>query len=165
LVEAHASVGDSAETVALLVGTDERGADRSGLPLHRWLEERILPLRELPAEAQFAAVNSWWRELPWSELFLLNKLLTGAFRVGVSSLLVVRALASVSGLPPATLSHRLMGRWQPTGAWYRGLIAAGRSRDDRFRPFPFFLASPLEQPPETLGALEDWFAEWISAPS
>jgi DNA ligase-1 len=80
LVEAHASVGDSAETVALLVGTDERGADRSGLPLHRWLEERILPLRELPAEAQFAAVNSWWRELPWSELFLLNKLLTGAFR-------------------------------------------------------------------------------------
>jgi DNA ligase-1 len=53
-----------------------------------------------------------------------------------------------------------MGRWQPTGAWYRGLIAAGRSRDDRFRPFPFFLASPLEQPPETLGALEDWFAEW-----
>ncbi|MGH6916023.1 MAG: ATP-dependent DNA ligase, partial [Geminicoccales bacterium] len=160
VVEAHASVGDSAETVALLVGTDEGGADASGMPLHRWLEERILPLRELPAEAQYAAVTSWWRELPRGDLFLLNKLLTGAFRVGVSNLLVVRALARVSGLPPGALSHRLMGRWQPTGAWYRGLIAAARSADDRSRPFPFFLASLLEQSPEALGAFEDWFAEW-----
>ena len=160
LTDAHAAVGDSAETVALLVGTDAGETEGPGLPLHRWLEQRILPLRDLPAEQQFQAVTAWWRELPRSEVFLLNKLLTGAFRVGVSNLLVVRALAEVAGLPRPVISHRLMGRWQPTAAWYQALIAAEGARDDHSRPYPFFLASPLEQAPAALGPLEGWLAEW-----
>jgi DNA ligase 1 len=155
--EAHAAVGDSAETTALLLDAAEPGA--ASLPLHRWLEERILPLHGQPADRQYAAVCTWWQELPRGELFVLNKLLTGAFRVGVSKLLVVRALAEVAKLPRATIAHRLMGRPQPSAAWYRGLLAA-ESVDDRARPYPFFLASPLEADPNTLGPLEDWLAEW-----
>jgi DNA ligase 1 len=159
LADAHAAVGDSAETVTLLVHTpgDQETAD---LPLHRWLEERILPLRAQPAERQYAEVTSWWRQLPAHELFVLNKLLTGAFRVGVSQLLVVRALAALSGMPRATIAHRLMGRWQPTAAWYRGLLAPHGASDDPSRPYPFFLASPLEQAPQALGDLAGWLAEW-----
>jgi DNA ligase-1 len=127
VTDAHAAVGDSAETVALLVGADGQ-PEAPGLPLHRWLEERILPLRDLPSEQQYREVTAWWRELPRAEVFLLNKLLTGAFRVGVSNLLVVRALAEVSELPRPVISHRLMGRWQPTAGWYRGLIAATARR-------------------------------------
>src|SRR5919106_892820 len=159
LADAHAAVGDSAETVTLLVHTPG-GEEALDLPLHRWLEERILPLRQLPAEQQYAEVISCWRQLPARELFVLNKLLTGAFRVGVSQLLVVRALAAVSGLPRATIAHRLMGRWQPTAAWYRALLGAGGAEDDPSRPYPFFLASPLEQPPHELGSIDDWLAEW-----
>jgi DNA ligase-1 len=155
--EAHAAVGDSAETVALLLDAAEPGAAQ--LPLHRWLEDRILPLAGQPADRQYAEVCAWWRELPRGELFVLNKLLTGAFRVGVSKLLVVRALAEVARLPRATLAHRLMGRPQPSAAWYRGLLAA-EAADDRARPYPFFLASPLEAEPETLGPVEDWLVEW-----
>ena len=159
LADAHAAVGDSAETVTLLV---QRAGDGAGaaLPLHCWLEERILPLRALPAEHQYAEVTSWWRQLPARELFVLSKLLTGAFRVGVSQLLVVRALAAVCGLPRATVAHRLMGRSQPTATWYRGLLAAGGADDNASRPYPFFLASPLEQAPHELGDVERWLAEW-----
>jgi DNA ligase 1 len=155
--EAHAAVGDSAETTALLLDAAEPGA--ASLPLHRWLEERILPLHGQSADRQYAAVCTWWQELPRGELFVLNKLLTGAFRVGVSKLLVMRALAEVAKLPRATIAHRLMGRPQPSAVWYRGLLAA-ESADDRARPYPFFLASPLEADPSTLGPLEDWLAEW-----
>jgi DNA ligase 1 len=159
LADAHAAVGDSAETVTLLV---DPGASAEGeaLPLHRWLEERILPLRAQPDERQYAEVTGWWRELPARELLVLNKLLSGSFRVGVSQLLVVRALAAVSGMPRATIAHRLMGRWQPSAAWYRGLIAAEAASDDPSRPYPFFLASPLEQAPQALGGIERWLAEW-----
>jgi DNA ligase-1 len=156
--EAHAAVGDSAETAALLLDAAEPDATPS-LPLHRWLEERILPLHGQPADRQYAAICAWWQELPRAELFILNKLLTGAFRVGVSKLLVVRALAEVARLPRATIAHRLMGRPQPSASWYRSLLAA-ETADDRARPYPFFLASPLEADPKTLGPLEDWLAEW-----
>jgi DNA ligase 1 len=47
------------------------------------------------------------------ELFLLNKLLTGLFRVGVSNTLVVRAIAQMAALQAATVAHRLMGEWTP----------------------------------------------------
>jgi DNA ligase 1 len=160
LADAHAAVGDSAETVTLLVQRREQADPGAAVPLHRWLDERILPLRELPDERQYAEVTGWWRQLPARELFVLNKLLTGAFRVGVSQPLVVRALAAVSGLPRAAVAHRLMGRWQPTGAWYRGLLGAGGADDDPSRPYPFFLASPLEQAAHELGSIDDWLAEW-----
>ena len=80
------------------------------LPLHRWLEERILPLRGQPAEHQYAEVCGWWQELPRGELFVLNKLLTGAFRVGVSR--APGGARARRGSRPAArdLAHRLMGR-------------------------------------------------------
>jgi DNA ligase-1 len=160
VIDAHAAVGDSAETVTLLLDAGQAAGGEAGLPLHRWLEERILPLRGQPAEHQYALVTGWWRELPRSELFVLNKLLTGGFRVGVSSLLAVRALAALSGLPRATLSHRLMGTWRPGAAGFRALIAERGADDDRSRPYPFFLASPLEQAPAGLGERAAWLAEW-----
>jgi DNA ligase-1 len=156
--DAHAATGDSAETVTLLVHQGA-SAEEEPLSLHRWLEERILPLRELPDEQQYAEVSAWWRQLPLSELFVLNKLLTGSFRAGVSQALVVRALAAVSGMPRTSIAHRLSGRWQPTATWYRDLLAPEHAHDDPSRPYPFFLASPLEQP-HRLGSIDRWLAEW-----
>jgi DNA ligase-1 len=156
---AQAATGDSAETVTLLVHQGA-SAQEEPLSLHRWLEERILPLRELAEEQQYAKVTAWWRQLPLGELFVLNKLLTGTFRAGVAQPSVVRALSAVSGVPRATIAHRLAGRWQPTATWYRGLLAPEPAQDDPSRPYPFFLASPLEQPPHRLGSIDHWRAEW-----
>ena len=57
------------------------------------------------------------------ERFLLNKLLTGELRVGVSQTLVVRALANVSGLDAAVVTHRLTGTWTPTADGFLALVS------------------------------------------
>jgi DNA ligase-1 len=158
MADSHAAVGDSAETVALLL--DEPDAAGDDLPLHRWLEERILPLRGRPPDDQAAAIDVWWDELGSGEAFILNKLLTGAFRVGVSRALVVRALANVADLPPATIAHRLMGELQPSKAWFEALLAPEDARVLLSRPYPFYLASALEQPVAALGEVALWQIEW-----
>jgi hypothetical protein len=81
------------------------------LPLSRWIEERLLPLRELDITEQRQAICHWWQALDRRELFLLNKLLTGLFRVGMSNTRVVRAIAQMAGLQAAAAAHRLMGEW------------------------------------------------------
>ena len=160
IVDSHASVGDSAETVSLLLDQGQAKPEGAAISLCKWMEERILLLRGQAAERQEAKVAAWWGDMPRAETFLLNKLLTGGFRVGVSKLLVVRALAEVAGLPRPVISHRLMGKWQPTGDWYESLLDPDTTDNVRSRPYPFFLASPLEVSPATLGPIEDWLTEW-----
>ena len=159
--DSYAAVGDTAETVALLVDATVCGAgevDEVGLAA--WMEERILPLRRLDEFGQKETIQGWWRRLDREQRFVVNKLLTGGFRVGVSQGLVVRAIAKVSGLDGAVVSHRLMGGWQPTAANYTALMRGDDGAADASRPYPFFLASQLEAEPETLGPLDDWLVEW-----
>ncbi len=159
LAECYTAVGDLAETLALLVDHEPDTHDEGDLPLHVWLT-RIVALPTLDSPAREAALRAWWAALPGRERFVLNKLLTGAFRVGVSRTLVVRALAEVAGVSPATLAHRLMGSWEPTPEAWLGLLDAERATEDRTRPYPFFLASPLEGDPAALGDVSGWLAEW-----
>lgn len=155
--EAYDAVGDIAETIALLVPRTAASSDR---PLDEWLETRILPLRGLDEARQRAEVLRAWDELDVRQLFVWNKLVTGGFRVGVSAQLVTRALAQVSGLPADVLAHRLMGDWQPTPDFYARLLAPDTRDADLSRPYPFFLAHPLEDAPASLGDPADWRAEW-----
>jgi DNA ligase-1 len=68
------------------------------LGLAEWVEQRLLPLRGLPPEDEVAVrVRRYWAELDAQGRFLLIKLVGGGFRVGVSKLLVQRALAAHSG--------------------------------------------------------------------
>ena len=95
-----------------------------------------------------------------AQRFAWNKLITGEFRVGVSQSLVVRAIAETSGLAAETISHRLMGEWQPTPDFWRRLTAADSSDADASRPYPFCLAYPLEGAVEGLGDPREWQIEW-----
>ena len=158
LEESVAAVGDVAETIALLIARSD--AVSSPLSLSHWLEERLLPLRETDAEGVRERILAWWRELPARELLLLNKMLTGELRVGVSQTLVVRALAVVAAVEPPIVAHRLMGHWQPSGAFFRSLLAPEGPAEDVSRPYPFFLASPLEQDVASLGDPREWLVEW-----
>jgi DNA ligase-1 len=102
----------------------------------------------------------WWRGLDRLQRFLLLKLVTGEFRVGVSQTLVVRALAQAASLPVTTVAARLMGEWTPSAQWFTSVLSHERTEDDQSRPYPFFLASPLEENVETLGDPRDWLIEW-----
>src|SRR5262245_6097226 len=159
LEECYSVVGDGAETVALVLDqvAVETTEDR---PLAEWVEGRILSLREMDPETQQRRVSGWWSALDRLQRFMLLKLLTGELRVGVSHTLVVRALAQAAELPATTIAARMMGDWTPSPDWFRGLLSKEQTTEDRSRPYPFFLASPLEDPVQTLGARSDWFVEW-----
>lgn len=155
--ECYDAVGDLAETIALLLPPADRDSDT---PLHRWVEERLLPLATQDEVTQRETILASWRELGGTARFVWNKLLTGSFRVGVSRQLVVRALAQSSGVDEATLSHRLSGSWTPSAAWFTALVTADTRDADRSRPYPFYLAYPLEGELEGLGDPADWQLEW-----
>ncbi len=156
--ESYDAVGDMAETITLLLPETEI---ESSLPLHVWVEERLFPLQALAEPAQRAAVLQAWQELSRPQRFIWNKLITGGFRVGVSQQLVVRALAKVSGIAAAVISHRLMGQWEPTPQFYAQLLHPETEDADHSRPYPFFLAYALEgDPTATLGELAAWQVEW-----
>lgn len=155
--ESYAQVGDLAETISLLVPDD---AAESTDSFSTWVNDRLLPLKTMEREVQREELRRAWRELNGTARFVFNKLLTGSFRVGVSSGLVVRALAAVSGVPADVVAHRLMGQWEPSAEWFRSLLSPDTTDDDWSRPYPFYLAHALEGGPESLGALEDWWAEW-----
>lgn len=159
--ESYATVGDLAETVALLLeSTQSVMAVVPDLPLSTWIEDRLLPLREVDEQQQCTAIVEWWRTLPYRECFLLNKLLTGELRVGVSELLVVRALSEALQLERADVTRRIMGEWHPSADFWESLRSTEPPTSDPAAPYPFFLASPLEAEPATLGTVSDWLAEW-----
>ena len=187
--ESYSLVGDFAEAIALLLdgrlgsldpdalrrpvtdAADGRlpfddpeppsfSSDVENVSLAEWIEHRILPLRNVDDEERRVRVMTWWSRLPRLERFLLNKLLTGEFRVGVSHTLVVRALGLRAGLPVAVVEHRLMGQWEPSAAAFAAVIAPESGADQPSRPYPFCLASPLDDPVEALGGRDEWLVEW-----
>ncbi|HTA45022.1 MAG TPA: ATP-dependent DNA ligase [Bryobacteraceae bacterium] len=148
--DCYSAVGDLAETIALLLPDPAASTEK---PLHYWIEQRLLALdRDSLVWA--------WREMDEPQRFVWNKLITGEFRVGVSQNLVVRALAEFTGLTTAVISHRLMGDWQPNAEFYQQLISKESPDADVSRPYPFFLAYPIEGEPSQLGDPAEWIAEW-----
>ena len=155
--ECYDAVGDLAEAMSLLLPDRETTTD---LALHQWITERLLPLGTKGEEDQRASVVRCWRELGGTERFIWNKLITGGFRVGVSQQLVVRALAKATGVAEGVIAHRLSGTWVPRAASFTSLSASETSDADVSRPYPFFLAYPLEEEIEALGSPAEWQAEW-----
>ncbi|MDR0192191.1 ATP-dependent DNA ligase [Pseudomonas yamanorum] len=166
--ESYQSVGDLAETISLLLPESPHTSD-DGLAV--WLEEKLLPLRGLPPEELAERLPALWAQLDQPSLMLCIKLITGSFRVGVSKLLVTRALAAMAGLDSKRVAQRLVGYTdlsnRPTAEGYLKLIAAESSDEHAQRggqPYPFFLAHGLAQPVEQfealLGSPADWQVEW-----
>lgn len=166
--ESYQAVGDLAETIALLL-PESQHASQQGLAW--WLEEQLLPLRGLPPAELAERLPPLWAQLDRQSLMVSLKLLTGAFRVGVSKLLVTRALAALAQIDAKRVAQRLVGytdlSHRPTAQRYLALIAA-ESEDEHAQrggqPYPFFLAHPLQQPLEQfdaqLGPASDWLVEW-----
>ena len=150
-------VGDLAETITLLLPRTTCTSDR---PLHEWVERRLLPLRDMEPASQRSQILDAWQQMNESQRFVWNKLITGGFRVGVSRRLVVRALERFSGIDAAIVTHRLMGEWSATAETYRRILSPDTRDADISRPYPFYLAYPLEDNLADLGSLDHWQVEW-----
>ena len=162
----YRAVGDFAETVAHVLPPP---AHESDLGLAEWIEDRLLNLRGLSPEEQAARVGSYWDELDTSGRFLINKLIGGGFRVGVSKLLVQRALAEGAGVDAKLVAQRMMGytdrHSSPSPERYVQLTASAEAGPlDSGQPYPFFLAHPLDLHHSAfdakLASPADWIVEW-----
>jgi DNA ligase-1 len=162
--ECYQAVGDLAETIAHILPPP---CYRSEAGLAEWMEQRLLPLRGQIPEKVRTALFTYWNELDTQERFLLAKLISGSFRVGVSRLLVTRALSEIAGVDKNIIAQRMMG-WidgtvLPDAQRYSRLVAAQAESDGSGQggqPYPFFLAHPLQAEPQTLGDIWQWQVEW-----
>ncbi|MGE8151333.1 ATP-dependent DNA ligase [Pseudomonas vancouverensis] len=166
--ESYQAVGDLAETISLVL---PESPHRSTDGLASWIEDKLLPLRGATPQALATQLPALWAELDRSSLMVCIKLITGSFRVGVSKLLVTRALAAMAHLDSKRVAQRIVGytdlSHRPDAASYLKLIAPESSDEHAQRggqPYPFFLAHALspavEQFDAVLGPVEQWQAEW-----
>lgn len=167
--ECYAHVGDLAETLALLL--PDGGVPAEGQPpeadappalagLAACVRDTVGRLRAArDDEARRRIVEATWRVLAPRERIVWHKLLTGGLRVGVSRTLVSRALATVAGVEPAVMLERLVAADLDAPEAYVRLLAPG-DEGPGCRPYPFHLAAPLDEPPDSLGAVDAWQLEW-----
>jgi DNA ligase-1 len=106
-------------------------------------------LRELPEPEQKVMILDSWSRLNARQRFVWNKLITGAFRVGVSKALVIRAISLSSNIAEDVIAHRMMGGWKPTATTWDEMQAVDNRDTNASRPYPFCLAYPLQAPPES----------------
>ena len=155
--ECYDRVGDLAETISLILPASVKP---NPMRLNVLVEDFLLPMQSLDEDGKREVVLELWQRLDQRQLFVLGKLMTGGFRVGVSKKLVTRAISQVTGIDAASIAHRLRGDWQPTESFYRKLIDKETNETSVSKPYPFFLANPIKQEPCSLGDFKDWIAEW-----
>jgi DNA ligase-1 len=155
--ETYEWVGDLAETAAVVFPTE---GESHSFTLSEWIRNRLIPIANAATEEQPQRVAHEWGNLTSAQRFVMNKLLTGNFRLGVSQKLLARAISQWSGLSVETIVHRMMGRWEPTASSMAMLLNADARDSDISRPYPFCLAYPVPASFESLGAAERFSAEW-----
>ena len=171
IADCHGQVGDSAETLSLLWPEvrDRLAPIESDLPtaattqpLHWWMTTLLPHISSLQGEEQADAVLALWQRLPENQHFIVNKLLTGGFRVGVSTGLISRSVAQAFELEESLIVQRLMGGFEPSADAFCRLTAIADAQEQRNSgtPYPFFLASPLEPDRLCETQPEDWQLEW-----
>ena len=166
--DCYAAVGDTAEMVSLMLAATGRTGESQptgALSLGEWMSHRLLPLANMDDDSRRRHIIGWWQQLQPKEIFILNKLLTGSLRIGVSETLVYRALAEVLALPQAVVASRLVGTWRPSGEFFTSLgLSADKTscgeQTESLLPLPFCLAAPLDRQPAELGDIGEWQCEW-----
>jgi DNA ligase-1 len=153
--ESYQAVGDLAETISLLLPAPTRTHSVS-------LTEWIHWLQQLPADEELKKqeILAAWDQFTSLERFVFNKLITGGFRIGVSQNLLIQALSKFTGLPQAQVAHRLMGNWDPEQISLQELLHPENKEEDYSKPYPFFLAHPIETEFLESSTVSEWIAEW-----
>ncbi len=156
LDECREVVGDSSETVALLM--PETGRSWEGT-LSEVIDAHLMPIAAASEHRKRALLLGAWRELSPEQVLVFQKLISGTFRFGVQKLLLVRAMAEVSGTDTAEMSRRLAGVIEPTPECFHALLT-GEGLGEQTRPYPFCLAHQLAGEPEQLGEIGEYLIEY-----
>lgn len=170
--ESYHTVGDLAETIALLlpepgnaagelVQTDTANRSSiSGVGSLSYYLEKLMEIGKEQEEVRKNFVIQCWQQMGRDERLVFNKLITGGFRIGISQKMIVNALAKTVGVSPSIIAHRISGNWDPSTESFSTLLSEEGAGQDISRPYPFYLAYALEEDVSGLGDPEEWQAEW-----
>jgi DNA ligase 1 len=156
--ESYYHVGDLSETMALLRGPLK--STRHPPPLGKFINDELLFLKNKNDNEKKETLFEWWRNYDEATLFLIHKCFTGGLRMGVSKHLLIQALAQVAQVDKETMSFRLMGDYRPSPEHFMSLLHADTEMENLSKPYPFFLASPVEKPEEVFSDWSSWGVEW-----
>jgi DNA ligase-1 len=158
--ESYHTVGDLSESIALLLDNAKETRQAAQDPSLAEVMEAFRGLQAADEAAKRAFIVREWRTLSQESCLVFNKLIMGGFRIGVSEALVVQALAAYLEKDPQAVAHILAGNWTPYDTTFGDLTRADIRSTDLSKPYPFYLAYPLEGGTEGLGQPEDWQVEW-----
>ncbi|HWK99716.1 MAG TPA: hypothetical protein VNQ55_07210, partial [Parapedobacter sp.] len=149
-------VGDLAEAIALVLPPQAKPGEAFTLP---HVVDELANLSTRRDVEKKETITRYWAHFGKDERFVFTKLITGNFRMGVSRQLVIKALAIHLEMDEAAVAHRLMGKWSPAAETIASLFSETTSAERDLQPYPFYLAYPLDTPPESLGNIADWYIE------
>jgi len=158
--ESYHTVGDLAETIALLLPEPDEAMVNSQDHSLSWYLHKIKEFSKEDDAVKKDFILRSWSGMNTNEKFVFNKLITGGFRIGVSQTLMVNAIAKTTELPSPVIAHRLIGNWDPSEITYDQLLSTEHSNADLSKPYPFYLAYAVENNVSDLGDPADWQAEW-----
>jgi DNA ligase 1 len=153
--ESYHTVGDLAETIALLLPEGVSGTNDYSLAYYL---QQLVKIGSEAEEVKKDFVLRCWGQMNKEERFVFNKLITGGFRIGISQKTIVNALARSAGVGAAVIAHRISGGWDPAVTSFATLLS--EEGGDLSKPYPFYLAYALEGDPAALGEPGEWQAEW-----
>ena len=155
--ECYHTVGDLAETIALLLPSASQPSSRESLSYYL---EWFVAIEKASEDIRKQFILDSWDRMNELERFVFNKLITGNFRIGVSQKMMVNALAKTISISPSIIAHRISGNWDPVTTDFSDLLSESAHLSDHSKPYPFYLAYALEEEPESLGQPTEWQAEW-----
>ncbi len=144
----YLKVGDSAEVISLLLDDKIKIKNKKyqDVSLHELLNKSFPELSILKEDNKKLRLKEIWENIPKDNHLVLNKILTGTFRVGVSIGLITKAIAKLINLDESIISHRLMGNFIPSHESYKLLINKKIDPSElNYKPYPFLLANTFER--------------------
>ena len=121
--------------------------------------ERIQQLKSEPIDVKKDWIIDVWSKSSRDDIYTFNKLLGGGIRIGASKKNVLKALSRTVHLDVDILEQRLLGTWEPTKIAYDALVNPDDIAGKGTRPYPFFLASPIQDVDAILMPFSDWQIE------
>jgi DNA ligase-1 len=156
--ECYHTVGDLAETISLVLPQNELFDYH-----HKSLSQIIQQLNFLVKESDDKKkefITQKWQSLNREGCFVFNKLLTGGFRIGISQQIIYQAIGQAENIPTEDVSYLFSGKWHPDETTYRQLLQKENALLDASKPYPFYLAYPIETDVTQIGTPNEWIAEW-----
>lgn len=155
-LESYSAVGDLGETLSLLLPPPTQQSDKTLTEVMQDLKV----LKNFSDEEKKTYILKAWDSFETHQRFLLNKLIGGSFRVGVSKKLLVNALSKYSGVESNQLMHSIIGNWTVDDITFDDLIEGKHINYDNSKPYPFCLAYALDKPADELGDVQNWQIEF-----